>query len=66
MISRGAPASSGAPAVAVLAGAPLRRRGVGVLPLARDCSDGVKHLGGHVAGECIDGTRQVWERKKTW
>lgn len=64
MISRGAAASSGAPAVAVLAGAPLRRRGVGVLPLARDRSDGVEHLGGHVAGERIDGTRQVWERRR--
>lgn len=64
MISRGAAASSGAAAVAVLAGAPLRRRGVGVLPLARDRGDGVEHLGGHVAGERVDGARQVWERRR--
>lgn len=58
MISRGAASpSSCAAAVAVLAGAPLCRGGVGVLVLARHRGDGVEHLGSHVAWEGVDGSR---------
>lgn len=60
VISRGAPASSCAPPIAVLARAPLRGGGVGVLALACDCGDGVEHLRGHVTRERVDSTCQVW------
>lgn len=59
MVSAAAAAApTAAPAgVAVLAGGPLRRRGVGVLALPRHRSDGVEHLGGHVPREGADGSR---------
>lgn len=60
MIGRGASSSSScATTIAVLAGAPLRRGGVGVLALACDCSNGTEHLRGHVAWEGVDSSRQV-------
>lgn len=65
MISRGAPSSSRASTIAILARAPLRRGSVGVLALASDCGDGTKHLRGHVAGERIHCTRQVYGERNT-
>lgn len=59
MVSRGTASSPCAAAVAVLAGAPLCWGGVGVLALACDCGDGIEHLGGHVAWESVDSSRQV-------
>ena len=54
-----APTGAAAPAVGVLAGAPLRRGGVGVLALARHRGDGVEHLGGHVGREGADRSGKV-------
>lgn len=59
MIGRRAPSTSCAATVAVLAGAPLCRCGVGVLTLARDCGDGIEHLRCHVAWEGVDSSCQV-------
>lgn len=62
MISRWAPSSSScASTIAVLAGAPLCRGGVGVLALACDCSNGAEHLRCHVAWKGVDGSGQVWD-----
>lgn len=65
MIGRRAAPSPGAAAVAVLAGAPLRRGGVGVLVLTRHRVDGIEHLGGHVPRQCVDYPGQVctWRRR---
>lgn len=58
MIRRRASSSTTcAASITVLAGAPLSRGGVGILALACDCSNGIEHLRGHVAGESVDGSR---------
>lgn len=59
MIRGRAASSTGASAVAILAGAPLCGGGIGVLALARDRRNGIEHLGGHVAWQRVDHTRQV-------
>lgn len=54
-----AASSPGAASVAVLTGAPLSRRRVRILGLARNRGDGVEHLGRHVARESVHSSRQV-------
>lgn len=65
MIRRGAPSSSCASTIAILARAPLCRSGVGVLALTSDRGDGTKHLRGHVAWKCIHCTCQVCGERNT-
>ena len=59
-----APSAGAASTVAVLAGRPLSRGGVGILPtLAGYRSDGIEHLRGHVGWEGTDCSSQVWSTK---